>query len=286
MARAPAAADMVVYTDLDGTLLDHHDYSHAAAGPALDLLRRRGIPLVLTSSKTFPELAELAATLGFDSPVIGENGAFVAWPTTFDLPAEWDSEASGYRFRHFGRGHDEILDILQRLRREGGFRFVGFSDWRDDEVAAETGLDLAAAARAKQRQASEPIRWLGDDAELAAFRRALARQGLTLVRGGRFFHVMGQTSKGAALRWLHERLEQRAGRRLRAVALGDGPNDVDMLEAADIAVVVANPDSPPIAPRAERVVETTLPGPAGWNEAMLGLLQDENDNLDKQGKRA
>ena len=283
MDRSPPTDDMVVYTDLDGTLLDHHDYSHAAAAPALDLLRRRGIPLVLTSSKTFPELAELAATLGFDSPVIGENGAFVAWPTAFDLPEKWDVEAAGYRFRHFGRGHDEILDILRRLRREGGFRFVGFSDWRDDEVAAETGLDRGAAARAKQRQASEPIRWLGDDAGLAAFRRALAREGLTLVRGGRFFHVMGQTSKGIALRWLHERLEKRAGRRLRAVALGDGPNDVEMLEAADIAVVVANPDSPPIAPRNDRVIPTTLPGPAGWNEAILALLQDEHDI---RGKRA
>ena len=43
---------LLVFTDLDGTLLDHEDYSYAAANEALAELRSRRIPLILCSSKT------------------------------------------------------------------------------------------------------------------------------------------------------------------------------------------------------------------------------------------
>ena len=48
---------MVIFTDLDGTLLDHENYSFRMALPALDLLRRRGVPVVPVSSKTAPEFS-------------------------------------------------------------------------------------------------------------------------------------------------------------------------------------------------------------------------------------
>ncbi len=273
----PSLSSLVVYTDLDGTLLDHHSYSHAAASPALALLRAHDVPVVLASSKTFPELAALASELALEYPVIGENGAFVAWPATFPLVADFDREHGGYRFRYFGRSHEGILHVLQLLRRNPGLAFSGFSDWGIDELMAHTGLARAAAERAAQREASEPILWEGSTQDLALFHRALEGYGLTLVKGGRFFHVMGPTSKRDAMRWLHANIEQMQWRELQMVALGDGPNDVEMLEAADIAVVVANPDSDAIAPQARRVLQTTLAGPAGWNEAMLQIAAEYNE---------
>jgi mannosyl-3-phosphoglycerate phosphatase len=47
----------VIFTDLDGTLLDPENYSFKDAQPALDLIRAKGIPLVLCSSKTRAEMA-------------------------------------------------------------------------------------------------------------------------------------------------------------------------------------------------------------------------------------
>ena len=276
MDPIPPITDWVIYTDLDGTLLDHHSYSHAAAQPALDWLRSHSVPVVLTSSKTFPELEALAAELHLDYPVIGENGAFVAWPAGFDLSVDGVLEKQGYYFRYFGKSSREIARVLQSLRENPDFQFSGFSDWSIAGLMQKTGLSEKAAAMAKQREASEPILWNGSDAALQDFRAALEEQGLKLVRGGRFYHVMGPTSKRRAMEWLNAALKKQRGSAPFAIALGDGPNDLEMLDAADVSVVVANPSSDVVEPQARRLIRTQAVGPAGWNEAIQQIKNEGN----------
>ena len=79
---------LLVVTDLDGTLLDHETYSYAEAAPALAELRRRGIPLVLASSKTRAEMELLHAELGLSDPFICENGAAICTPTAGGVEVE------------------------------------------------------------------------------------------------------------------------------------------------------------------------------------------------------
>src|SRR5690606_41324218 len=49
----------LVFTDLDGTLLNHQNYSFAPAKEALALLKYRSIPLIIATSKTFSEVVVL-----------------------------------------------------------------------------------------------------------------------------------------------------------------------------------------------------------------------------------
>ena len=64
----------VVFTDLDGTLLEHSTYSFAEAEEALDLLRSQDIPLVICTSKTRSEVEFWRRLLGNEHPFIVENG--------------------------------------------------------------------------------------------------------------------------------------------------------------------------------------------------------------------
>lgn len=254
----------LVFTDLDGTLLDHHDYSFDAALPALQQLKAANVPVILNSSKTAAEIAVLAEQLQLDTPRIAENGSVIAY-------------ADGC-FQPMGSDYGFICSVLQRLRVDKGYRFTGFHDWSAAEIAEVTGLSVVAAERAGNRQASEPLLWEDAEDKLTAFRDDLAAEGLSLKRGGRFWHVMGNTDKVRAMKTVVAAYQQHVAEPLTVIALGDGPNDRDMLAASDIAVVVHNPDGVRVewdasqAKPSQQLIRTTLPGSAGWNQAMLQLI--------------
>jgi mannosyl-3-phosphoglycerate phosphatase len=76
--RAPATvsrtAFFVVFSDLDGTLLDHNTYGWQAAQPALNLCKKCHVPIVLVSSKTRAEMELLRGELSVSAPFVSENG--------------------------------------------------------------------------------------------------------------------------------------------------------------------------------------------------------------------
>lgn len=140
-----------------------------------------------------------------------------------------------------------------------------------DEIARLTGLGPDAAARAADRAFSEPGLWTGTGNGRAAFMSTLADRGIAARQGGRFLTLSFGATKADRMAEIAHRYGDPP-----TVALGDAPNDAEMLEAADRGIVVANPHGaplPPLAGEAEgRITRTDLPGPAGWNEAMLGVL--------------
>ena len=93
----PPGIPLLVFTDLDGTLLDHDDYGFAAAQPALSQLRALHIPLIPVTSKTLAEMRLLGRQLGIQHPLIVENGSVICLPEGY-FPAQENSECvDGYR---------------------------------------------------------------------------------------------------------------------------------------------------------------------------------------------
>lgn len=260
----------IVITDLDGTLLDHDSYAWQAAAPALQTLRELGIPLIINSSKTRAEISDLRRELENDHPFIIENGAAVVIPANYFAPGP-------ERLVPFSEPREVILDVLATLRDQG-FHFHNFDLMSVPELADLAGLSVAAAAMAKRRYATEPLLWEDDPADLARFREALARHQLRLVQGGRFYHVMGFFDKADAMQYLlkHYRAFYQADDpqvQLTAIALGDSPNDLAMLEQADIAVVIQGVNSADLTLSGHpRVIHSDRPGPAGWNQCLLQIL--------------
>jgi len=265
---------LLVVTDLDASLLDHN-YSWQAATPALDRLRTMGIPLVLNSSKTLSELIDLVEDLRLDSPIVAENGGAIAAPASSGLldPNKALDRAGDYLLKVDGLSRDFILSIAHGLRERERFRFSGFADWSDEAVAERTGLPLAKAQLSRARFATEPILWEDEEPRFKKFERLLADKGIRAVRGGRFIHLMGSADKAdgsRAILKLYQEAEPEA--EWLTVALGDSANDLAMLEAADVAIVIPHADGPRIAPQTPNVIQAPSPATHGWNEALLNVL--------------
>lgn len=266
----------LIFTDLDGTLLDER-YSFDAAREALAAIRERGIPLILTSSKTLAEMRLLRRAMDLIHPIIFENGAGVALPENYFRDDPTITSSTPLLVEHFGPTYDEIRATLERLRAEHRFPFRGFGDMNAKEIAALTGLDEMAAQRARQRHGSEPGIWEGSEAIRRDFIAELAKAGLRAVSGGRFLHIMPRVDKAEAMRELVGRFSvAHPDIRYRVIAAGDSPNDADMLQSADLAVVIRRADSSwmPLK-RRDGIIKSPEPGPAGWQTCIQTLLKEE-----------
>jgi mannosyl-3-phosphoglycerate phosphatase len=124
----------LVFTDLDGTLLDHDSYSFEAARPALELLAARGVPVILASSKTEAEMRPIAEAIGISHPMIVENGAGLAGLNAEDPVIDRDLPSPYSRLRSF----------LREIPKDLSACFEGFGDWDVERVASETGLPVAS----------------------------------------------------------------------------------------------------------------------------------------------
>lgn len=263
---------LVLFTDLDGTLLDPVTYSCQKALPLIKRLRQRGIPIVFCSHKTRAEQEVYRQELGVPDPFIVENGGAIFIPQGyFSFSFDYDKDRGGYQVIELGKPYAEIRRTLEQIRAEIGVDFRGFGDMSAEEVAADAGLDLRAAQRAKDREYDETVKPVENSEEMDRVLRAIKEAGLNYTHGGRYYGVMGANDKGRAVAILADLFRKKLDK-VETVGIGDSCNDLPMLAVVDIPILVQKPG--------ERWEEMDLPhlertegvGPEGWNRAVTRII--------------
>ncbi len=265
---------LVIYTDLDGTLLDHVTYSWSAALPALDALRDRKVPLVFCTSKTRAETEYWRTQIRTHHPFIVENGgAFYVPPKYFPFSMQWGLHRDGYAVSEIGCPYDELVEVLRVVSAEIRCRVRGFHDMSVREVGERCGMSPEQAELAKQREYDEPFEIL--DPPGTRLLQGIENHGKRWTCGGRFYHILGANDKAHCVRRLTRYYKQAFGE-VTTVGIGDGLNDAAFLRKVDIPIVIKSASSPKLGSLVPRARVTEHPGPDGWNRAVLAILQDDS----------
>lgn len=267
----------VVVTDLDGSLLDHDDYSYEPAKPVLQVLEEMRIPVVLASSKTRAEMLELRLELGNEHPFIVENGAAICIPQGYFEKRPAGTELrEGYWVRELAPARTHWTEALDTLRETLPACFVDFATAGTQGIVEMTGLSTEKAALANRREYSEPVRWDGTDEELKIFLADLSAAGARVLKGGRFYSVAGDCDKGQALVWLREQYALAAkASAVYDLAVGDGENDTPMLEVARHALQIpARGRDLPRLKRVDGVITGEGYGPEAWAVGVREWLRE------------
>ncbi len=262
--------NILVFTDLDGTLLDHENYSYAAAQPTLDFICENKIPLIFTTSKTAIEVEELCTQTNFYHPFISENGGLLAIPENYfsDQPT-----TRKYIKQVIGRPRNEINQILSNLT--SSYQFRTFNDMSIKELIDHTGLESSQAHFANQRDSTEPLLWLDEISKLSDFTHQLEQHDLNLISGGRFYHVMGDHDKATTMVTLINMFQEHWDNKATSIALGDSPNDLKMLQTAQYGIIIPNPHAPKMCiDNRANLINANHPGPHGWNDSLYLMLKE------------
>jgi Cof subfamily protein (haloacid dehalogenase superfamily) len=242
-ATAPGGADprpphwRWLVTDLDGTLVDREQKLVARSVAALARFRALGGRVVIATGRNERSAGRYHRELGLDTPLILYNGARVVTPSgerllDLDLGDDWP------------RLRDRVLPALPA--GVGAAAFAGTDAYavRPAEVLAEyarrDGITLCAGGPPAGAAVTKVL-LVGPESGLGDLAAAVTAEcpAATLVRSeATYLEVLpAGASKGTALAWL----ARRHGVELsRIAAIGDNPNDIDMVTTAGLGAAVGD----------------------------------------------
>lgn len=243
----------LVALDVDGTLLDPSHALSSRTQAAVQSAQRRGVVVSLATGKLLASVQPLLRDLGLGGLHITCNGAALM------------DAATGAPVTAWTLSHEQIEVALAAIRELAPETPIAWYTTDAIYTDAERGLlddTLAAYHEPPVRHVARldhtlppPLKFLmtGDHAHLLALRDALRERiggEVTVVRTtSDFVEVMAPgVSKGIALLELAARL---GIPREATVAIGDGENDIPLLEAAGLGIAMGNA-MPALRARADR----------------------------------
>ena len=229
----------VVFTDLDGTLLDSHDYSYEGSMEAVRSLQSKNIPIVFCSSKTRAEQEFYRTKMDIHDPFIIEDGSAIMIPKRYfpSIDSSQYEQKDDYDVVVLGAGYGPVsrVTLLLEIRCDA----KAFGKLPSSEVARLSGLRPDLAALAKKREYSETL-----SIEKSRLDRAFEivdRHGLTMTYGGRFHTIKGKTDKGTAAKRLVDLFSREFGD-IRSIGIGNSQNDIPLLEVVDAPFLIGKDD--------------------------------------------
>ena len=241
----------VIFTDLDGSLLNHEDYSFDEANFMLEKIKSKNIPLIYTTSKTKDECEILQKKMKLTSPFIVENGAAIYYPDG--------------KVELLGLPHTKIKLFIDRHYKE--FNILSFSNMRVEDIMEYTLFDYEQAKLAQSRDYSEPF-LIRDERRLTELEVLAELEGMKILKGGRFYHLVGiDQDKGKAVELTLKNYPDHI-----SIGLGDNYNDIAMLKTVDIPVLIPHHKNRYIELELKNLIKAKHKGALGWSEALGEII--------------
>ena len=256
--------EIIILSDIDGTIMSHSDYDSGCFMDTMDILKYHNIVVIPVTSKTILELEMLQSIFKFPGPRIAENGGIISISAnhTYDIDCH----------------HETIIKVLSELPKSVLSQMKCLSKLSIREIQEITNLPHAQAESARTRLASETFTWTGTvDCEKRLILH-LREHNLRLVKGGRFYHVIGLRDKAQASKKLIEFMYgKKPNSSFEVWALGDAENDFSLLKLADKRAIIKNTkiDQSYLVKNLKSAYFSKQEAPFGWAESIEKLTQKQ-----------
>ena len=259
-----------IITDLDGSLLNHSNFSFKQIHPDILSLLDAGIQIIPASSKTKLEMEIFCLELERQLPFIYENGAgFENIQSIVSDVSQWPSIISKFSIdvsKIWAIWCEHIPEELKRL-----CLFAHEMNMR--QKIELFGLSGQKLENALNREYSLCFKFLGNRFQLQRLKYLLNKNHLITHEGGRLMTLSGKHDKADYCSFISSELSEK-GFETFLVGVGDSENDIKMLEKCDIACIIPRPHKNLLSlsiPHERTIISGNI-APLGWLEAVRKAL--------------
>lgn len=273
-ANHELAPPWLVFTGLDGLLVDPFNYQIKPATSNLEALKSHNIPVIFNSNKTFSELLEIRKMVGNEHPFIIENGGAICIPDGYFKTDYATEKMDGYSIYFLSSLYSMIIQKLHRIRASQNYNFEGFYDWNREEIAKRSGINQHLALLNQQRLCSEPIMWYDTAAQFESFKAELEEYKLTITPANNYFLISGQSSKASAMEILKSKYQKEHQTNIQVFSLSNSPQDARMLTRADYSSLIRKDGEESRTGYSKNTYFTKEKNIEGWNESIEHFMKN------------
>ena len=257
---------ILIFTDLDGSLLDKETFKFDVIKDYFKELVRNGIIIIPNSSKTEAELLDFNEQNNLDLSFITENGSSIHGLNKIhqNLPDKII----------MSRTIDEIRNIYKtNISLDFKNKTTHILELEIEVQQKILGLPLDKIKLAIKRDHSLPIKFNGTEIEKKEFTKILKNSGLTIQTGGRIMNVCDNVNKSIAMSKALQLIRKQLDDEIITIGVGDNENDIEMIKQTDYPCLVKNDNFDSSLINIDNLIKSSEPSPLGWADVIKTAIQ-------------
>ena len=259
-------SSILIFTDLDGTLLNRDTFNFDSIKTFLNELKNKNIIIIPNSSKTEDEIIEFNNEANFKFPFISENGSIIH--NLNFLSDEFPDKII------LAKNVYEIQNIFDKnINQDLKSKCKVISSLTTSEQIQIFGLPENKLKNVFKRTCTIPIKFVGNNEEKLLLKNMLSEIGLDLKDGGRILNLGDRINKADAMKKIIIMLQQKFKSKPKTIAVGDNHNDLEMLKNSDIACLVKNNKFINKDLQIKNLIISKQTAPEGWVEIVKLALE-------------
>ena len=257
---------IIIFSDLDGTLLDKNTFKFDIIEDYFRDLILKGVIIIPSSSKTESELLDFNRHYNLKLSFISENGSAIHGLDLINKKIPNKILIS--------RSIDEIYNIYNKtISSHLKQKIIFISNLNIEEQIKIFGLPQDKLLLAKKRNHSIPIQFKGSEIEKKDFIKLMNDVGLSVQTGGRIMNICDNTNKSKAMSKTKELLGKGTDEKIITIGVGDNQNDIEMLKNCDYACLVKNDNFDSSLINIDNLIKSSEPSPKGWADVIKTAIQ-------------
>ena len=261
---------IVIFTDLDETLLKENKYHYDILNSFIKKLLKYGCIIIPVTSKTYLEVVDILTHIKYKLPFSVENGA------AYYLPIK---NTKDYIYKKILNPYAVNKTTIRKTLNKNIFKnylqnikFIENLSSVDQKKI--TKLNNKQLEDFNSRQYSIPVLLNGDKYFKKNFEASLLKYNLKVIFGGKLNNISGLHSKLSSLNFFTNQYKKKLRtKKIITISLGDHQNDTEILNYSNYSGIIKNKTYKVInLKKKNNIFRSFTSAPYGWVEVLKKII--------------